>query len=240
MSALTLRIIASVCMLLDHIGYCLHIQPLRYIGRLAFPLYVFLMVNGFRHTGNRLRYALRFVLFAVLSQIPYALMCYDQYDHPQMNVMVTLLLGLLVIWSGEVLRKNRFTRYICLLPAMIVYGACYFNLIDSDYDGKGILLATVFWFLEGKQLWIVLGALFAVFNHSIVNAGFALLRGNEILLPGAWARIQILSLLSLPLIFLYNGKPGQLPQNPVAKKAVQLGFYFFYPAHMLLLWFLFQ
>ncbi len=240
MSALTLRIIAAVTMLLDHIGYCLHIAPLRYVGRLAFPLYVFLMVNGFRHTRNRLRYALRFGLFALLSQIPYALMCYNQYDHPQWNVMVTLLMGLLVIWLGETLRKHRFGRYFCLLPAMILYAACYFNLIDSDYDGKGILLATIFWFFQGKWLWIGLGSLFAVFNQFLVSAGFALLRGTQILPPTKWAMVQILSLLALPLIYFYNDRPGRLPGNPTVKKILQLGFYFFYPVHMLLLWLLFK
>ena len=50
---------------------------------------------------------------------------------------------------------------------------------------------------------------------------------------------QNFSLLSLPLIWLYNSKPGTLPQNPTAKRAVQLGFYAFYPLHMLILWILF-
>lgn len=56
------------------------------------------------------------------------------------------------------------------------------------------------------------------------------------MLPSYWECVQILSLSALPLIFWYNGKPGRLPQSPAAKKAVQLGFYAFYPAHIVLLW----
>ena len=240
MSALDLRIFACVCMLLDHIGYCLNLMTLRYIGRLAFPIYVFLMVNGFRHTGNRFRYAGRFLLFALISQIPYALMVHNQYDHPQWNVMATLLMGLLVIRAGELLRKHSKTKYFCLLPALAVYGACYFNFIDSDYDGKGILLATVFWFFEGKALWILLGSLFTVMNHTIVGAFLSLLNGRTVALPTQWELTQLLSLLSLPFIFSYNGTVGKHPSSPIGKKALQLSFYLFYPAHMLLLWFLFR
>ena len=240
MSALALRIIASISMLLDHIGFCLHIDVLRYIGRLAFPLYVFLMVNGFYHTKDRTRYALRLALFAVLSQIPFTLMCYNKAMDPRLNVMVTLLLGLLVIWLGEAMRKHRYLRYICLVPAIVVYGACYFGWIQSDYDTKGILLAVVFWYFRDKKLWITIGAFFAVWSSSIVSFGFDLLYGRQTPVPTAWQMTQMLSLLALPLIFLYNGQPGRLPKNPMGKKAVQFAFYSFYPIHMLLLWFFFK
>ena len=95
MSALTLRSIACVTMLLDHIGYLLagrypFLMPLRWIGRIAFPLYVFLIVNGFRHTRSRPRYALRLALFAILSQIPFTLFCDNRVFYPHLNVFVTL------------------------------------------------------------------------------------------------------------------------------------------------------
>ena len=100
MSALTLRILACLFMLLDHIGYSLGgshplYLPLRCIGRLAFPIFVFLVVNGFRHTSNRPRYALRLALFAVISQVPFALFCGQKTYFSNGNVFVTLLICLL-------------------------------------------------------------------------------------------------------------------------------------------------
>lgn len=240
MSALTLRLIASLSMLLDHIGFCLRIDILRYIGRLAFPIYVFLMVNGFYHTKDRVRYALRLALFALLSQIPFTLMCYGKALDPRMNVMVTLLMGLLVIWIGEAMREHRYLKYFCLLPGLLVYGACYFGWIQSDYDSKGILMALVFWYFRDKKLWIVLGTFFALWNHNIVSLGFDLLYGRTPAVPTLWQMTQNLAMLSLPLIFMYNGKAGALPENRRGKKAVQLAFYGFYPIHMLVLWFLFR
>ena len=239
MSTLSLRIIASICMFIDHLGYCLRIDWMRYVGRLAFPIYVFLMVNGFYHTKNRLRYALRLGLFAVLSQVPFALLCVRQINMPNMNVMVTLLMGLLVIWLGESMRQHKYLRYICLLPALLVYCACYLEWIHSDYDGKGVLLATVFWYFRGKKPWIILGAFLAVWNRELIGLVIELFRGSPLTVPTHWARVQTLSLFSLPLIFRYNGEIGHVPQSPILKKFVQLSFYSFYPVHMLALWFFF-
>lgn len=239
MSAFTLRLIACISMLLDHIGYCLHIESLRYIGRLAFPIFVFLMVNGFYHTRSPWKYALRMALFALLSQIPFSLMCKNRIYDAQMNVFITLLLGLTVIWVGETMKKHRVLRYFCLVPAMIVYGLCYYGVIDSDYDSKGILMAVVFWLFRDKPLWMAVGLFLSIWNQNLLSAVFSLMRGAEPGVPTKWQMVQNLSLLSLPLICLYNGKPGRLPQNPVRKKAVQIFFYIFYPLHMLILWFLF-
>lgn len=247
----SLRIIASICMLLDHIGYFFNIHILRLIGRPAFPLYVFLMVNGFRHTKNRSKYALCFAIFAVISQIPFLMLNNSQlsaqaflkklaevpsFRLSHMNVMVTLLLGLLVIWSGEVLKNNKKTRYLCLLPAFLVFCAYYFELIRSDYGSKGIVMDVVFRLFEDRKVLMTIGTFFAVFHGHFIQIALSLLRGQEILLPSYWECVQILSLSALPLIFWYNGKPGRLPQSPAAKKAVQLGFYAFYPAHIVLLW----
>ena len=239
MSALTLRLLASVCMLLDHIGYCLHVEILRYIGRLAFPIYVFLMVNGFYHTRDRMRYAGRIALFAILSQIPFSLFCTNTIYYSKLNVLMTLLLGLLVIWAGESLMKHRYFRYISLLPALLVAGLCNFGLIHTDYGAKGILLALVFWLFRGKPLWITVGAFLAVWHGSLLSLVSDLLKGAAPTMPGQWEMVQTFSLLSLPLIFLYNNKPGKLPQNSTAKRAIQLSFYAFYPIHMLILRFLF-
>lgn len=240
MSTLTLRIIASICMLLDHLGYCMNIQSLRYIGRLAFPIYMFLMVNGFRYTKNRRRYAARLALFAVLSQIPYALMCFGRYDEPHLNVMVTLLMSLFVIWTGEKLRNNPKTRYFCLAPGIVLCSACFLNYIQADYGAKGILFAMTFWLLEGKRTQIVVGSVFTLFHSHIVLSVLNIISGKALRIPTTWEIAQLFSLLSLPLIFSFDGTQGRLPNSPFGKKAVQIGFYLFYPMHMLLLWYFFR
>ena len=266
MSALSLRIVACVCMLLDHIGYCFgkrwpFLEPLRWIGRIAFPLYVFLIVNGFRHTSNRFRYALRLAIFAVISQVPFALMCHRKelltairlllsepltlLTHPAsigtLNVFVTLLLALLTVWATDEMRKHRFTKYVCFLPTLAVFAVYYFGLLKSDYGAKGILLAMVFYLFDGKYILTTLGMLCAIYHSYLIQFGFLLLRTLQgrpytVDTPTKWELIQLFSLLSLVFIFLYNGKKGNLPTSKAGAKAVQLGFYLFYPVHMLLLY----
>lgn len=246
MSALVLRIIACVCMLLDHIGYCFagrwpFLEPLRWIGRIAFPLYVFLIVNGFRHTSNRFRYALRLAIFAVISQVPFALMVHPKTMLGSLNVFVTLLLALLTVWATDEMRKHRFTKYLCFLPTLAVFALYYFGLIRSDYGAKGILLAMVFYLFEGKRLLTAVGMLVSIYYQYLIALGFLLLhalqgRPYSITPPTKWQLVQLFSLLALVFVFLYNGKKGRLPASKRAAKAVQLGFYLFYPVHMLALY----
>ncbi|MBQ6432038.1 MAG: hypothetical protein IJJ99_09230 [Oscillospiraceae bacterium] len=266
MSALALRIVAAVCMLLDHIGFCFagrypFLIPLRWIGRIAFPLYVFLIVNGFRHTSNRLRYALRLLIFAVISQIPFALMERPTqtvetiryvlskplvlFTHPMqvlgtLNVFVTLLLALLTVWAMDAMRKHRVTKYLCFLPILAVFSLYYFGYLRSDYGMKGILLAATFYLFDGRKLLTALGMLVSIYYQYFINLGFCLLhyfqgRDVSISAPTEWQLVQLFSLLSLVFIFLYNGKRGAAPKSKAGAKAVQLGFYLFYPVHILLL-----
>lgn len=250
MSALALRIIASICMLLDHLGYLLagkypFLEPLRWFGRIAFPLYVFLIVNGFRHTSSRLRYALRLLLFAVISQVPFALLFHHGDIFGKLNVFFTLLLALLTVWATDALRKNRISKYVSFLPTVAVFSLYYFGLLTSDYGAKGILLAMVFYLFDRNFILNFFGMLVSIYYKYITALGFLLLnliRGRDLSYPtpSRWELLQLFSLLSLVFIFLYNGKRGKLPESPAAKKAVQLGFYLFYPAHLLLLFFLFK
>ena len=245
MSALTLRIIACISMLLDHIGYLLagrypFLMPLRWIGRIAFPLYVFLIVNGFRHTHSRPLYALRLALFAILSQIPFTLFCDNRVFYPHLNVFVTLLCALLAVWGTDVLRRGRRTKYICFLPALLIFIALYRLPIRIDYGTKGVLLAMVFYCFDGRPILTGLGILCAVYYRQLISlaaAAIRLLRGQAFPIAplSTWDLAQSCSLLSLLPILLYNGKAGKLPQNPIAAQCTRLAFYAFYPLHLLLL-----
>lgn len=250
MSALTLRSIACVSMLLDHIGYLLAgryplLMPLRWIGRIAFPLYVFLIVNGFRHTHSRPRYALRLALFAILSQIPFTLFCENRVFYPHGNVFVTLLCALLAVWGTDALRKGKCTKYLCPLPALALFALLHFSPVRIDYGAKGVLLAMVFYLFADKPVLTALGLLGAVYYNRLLSLAVAvlhLLRGQAVSFAPftTWELAQSCSLLALVPISLYDATPGKLPKNPTATKCTRLAFYAFYPLHLLLLHFLLQ
>lgn len=245
MSALTLRIIACLAMLVDHIGYINGNIYYRIIGRIAFPIFVYLITNGFRHTSSRIRYALRLALFALISQIPFSLFCYGSIAFHHGNVLFTLLLGLLCIWSIDILRKKTYLRWIALLPTLFVCGIYYFGIISSDYGMRGILLTVVFYLFHGKsipkRILMTVGALLSVFSYYALSLGVAVAKwalGNALILPSMtqWEFLQIYSLGALIFIFMYNGRKGTYPKNRKTAKLLQYGFYAFYPVHQMILW----
>lgn len=243
MSALILRIIACVAMLLDHIGFCNGNMLLRAVGRIAFPIFVYLICNGFRHTSCRWRYALRLGLFALISQIPFSLFCTNSLTYMNGNVFVTLLVALLCVWGTDALRGNRIGRWFCWLPAVAGCILYQQGILASDYNARGIVLAMIFYLFDGKAAWkrvvVCAGCTVAVFYEQLVLAAVYLLHGR-LYMPylSQWDWWQLFSLCALPLIFLYNGKKGPAPASKPISKLVQLSFYLFYPAHMLVLWLL--
>lgn len=242
MSALVLKIIACATMLVDHIGYAYGITVFRTIGRLAFPIFLYLIYNGYRHTKSPLRYALRLGLFAIISQVPFTIFCYNSLWHYNGNVFFTLLAALLCIWAADVMRKNKYLRFVFYLPALAVFSLYHFGIIHSDYGAKAILMAMVFFLFGGRKLWkmAATAALFliAVYYQPILDYLLGLLRnpGSARFLLSSWDKTQIYSALALIPIFCYNGKKGAAPKNPIGAKTLQWGFYLFYPVHLLLLW----
>lgn len=248
MSALVLRIIACLTMLADHIGFRFSgrlpwLICLRYVGRLSFPLFVFLLVNGYRHTSSPLGYSLRLGIFALISQIPFDLFCGHRLFFVKWNVYLTLLLCLLTIWAVDALRRRVPWKPLCLLPAAVPIVLCSTGIISCDYGAKGIVMALAFYFWEGKPLPMAAGLLAGIFWGRIWEAGANLLKmllGQPVsFVPlDSWELVQLFSLLSLGLMLLYNGKLGKGPSRPLGKKAIQLAFYLFYPVHLVFLWIL--
>lgn len=242
MNALQLRMLACICMLADHIGYIWGIDVLRMVGRLAFPLFVFLICNGFLHTSNRSRYAMRLGLFALISQIPYCLFCgYENYLQ-RGNVFVSLLLAMLCLWAMDAMRKHGKLRFFCWLPPLVLFACYHIGWLNSDYGIRGVLLILVFFFVERRtlqgKLLTILG-MFLVFNYPfLMKLGLSLLKGlgsGGWNLPSMsrWNLVQNCSLAAGLLMFAYNGEKGKLGRHP---KLVQYGFYWFYPVHQLVLW----
>ena len=122
LSAAALHILAMVLMLMDHLwATLLPAQDwLTCAGRLAFPIFAFMAVEGYFHTHSFRKYALRLALFAVLSEVPFDLMYGGTWFYPvHQNVIWTLLLGLLGIHLMETVRKKQKT-WLYLLTALLV------------------------------------------------------------------------------------------------------------------------
>ena len=232
LTAAVLHIIAMTLMLMDHLWATLlpAREWLTCAGRVAFPIFAFMAVEGYFHTRSFKKYILRMLLFAVLSEIPFDLMYGGTWFYPvHQNVLWTFLLGLLGVWLMEQVRKKGKTwmyLLVCVLvvPAGLVLG----TLCMVDYYGVGVLTVFVFYFLHGRKWWCFLGQLAALYWLNVELLGGLMypvqLFGMEFELCQ-----QGLALLALIPIWLYRGRQGY------HTKPFHYLCYAFYPVHMLLL-----
>ena len=232
LSAAALHIIAMALMLMDHLwATLLPAQDwLTCAGRLAFPIFAFMTVEGYFHTRNLKRYALRLLLFALLSEVPFDLMYGGTWFYPvHQNVIWTLLLGLLGIHLMEMVRKKQKTGLYLLVAALVVVaGAVLGTLGMVDYYGAGVLTVFAFYIFRGRKWWHLLGQVLTLYWINVVLLGGLMypirLFGMEFELCQ-----QGLALLALIPIWLYRGRQG------CHSKPFQYACYAFYPVHMLLL-----
>lgn len=220
LSGSSLKILAIVLMLIDHIGaaflyhgYLLPNAPfapdtttyqvytvyrvMRFIGRSAFPIFCFLLVEGFLHTSDRKKYGIRLLLFAIISELPFDLAFYDSvWDTTSQNVFFTLFIGFCVIWIIDYLEEKPL-----LAPVIMILGMGLAYLLKTDYSYWGILL---------------IGTLYLLRNQH----GLQTLAGCACLF---WEAPACLAFIPLNM---YNGKRGI---------SLKYFFYLFYPVHLLLL-----
>lgn len=212
----TLKLVACLCMLIDHLGAsCFSsVMVLRIIGRLAFPIYCFLLVEGAVHTHDMKKYILRMGIFALISEIPFDLALFHRVIYPgHQNVFFTLGLGLLAIWFIEhpiehLEIPDNLYKFLVIIAAGLIA-----EFLNTDYGFTGVAVICVFYHLrEQPQLKYPIAAL----------------------LLAAMGGVEVYAVLALIPILLYNGQRGR------QTKAMQYGFYIFYPAHLLLLAVLYQ
>ncbi len=226
-----LRTIAVVLMLSDHIWATAMSfgNWMTYIGRLAFPIFAFQIAEGFVHTSNFKKYALRLLGFAVVTEIPFNLFYSSRWFNPyHQNVLFTLLLGLLAIYVIDNARKIKTAKNIALSVLWLVL-ICLASVIGFvDYGFSGMITVVMFYLLRDFPFaWLAqLAAMVLInivfFEGQVFPVEFF---GKMVEIPS-----QGFAVLSLIPIWLYGGKKGR------SSKVIQYGFYAFYPVHMLILY----
>ena len=211
LSAFTLKCIAILSMLIDHIGAGLFPDQMwmRIVGRLAFPIFAFLLSEGFYHTRSIKRYAFRLGIFALISEIPFNLLHNDHiFDPDAQNIFITLLIGLLTIYGVEKYRKHPRSYYS---PAILLIGIMIAQLLRTDYGGFGVALIYIFHYFRDKRK-------IAAACVAVANLAYGLLQSISGYVP-----LQMLAGAAAIPILMYNGKKGY---------SMKYAFYAFYPAHI--------
>ncbi len=206
-----LKILAVLSMLADHVGKELfpQLEFLQIFGRLAFPIFAFMIAEGCFYTRKKRQYFLKIAGLAVGCQLVYFIAEKSYYQ----NVLVTFSLSILTIFAIDnfIKKKNLSSALLVAIDASAVIFLCLGMPVlvkgfQIDYGFSGLLLPVIVYFAPKKPLKLV--------------AAFVMLVFLSIDLGG----IQWYSLLSLVPIALYNGKRGRLKLKYL--------FYVFYPLHL--------
>ena len=206
LSGSALKMIAIITMLIDHTafvllsqyepatqtlfifhgkGYSLY-RICRDIGRVAFPIFCFLLIEGFLHTRNRLKYGRNLLLFALISEIPWNFMHTNQWQYEKQNVFFTLLLGYLACWAIEYFWDKQYMTVLCLL--ILLAASVY---LRDDYGWKGFVFIVIMYVLRmDKPAQAIVGSCWLSYEW---KACFAFLsinmyNGERGFIRGKWAK----------------------------------------------------
>ncbi|MGN0996351.1 MAG: TraX family protein [Candidatus Ventricola sp.] len=216
MSAFSLRAAALLCMLIDHAGLALFpaVSAFRCVGRLAFPLYCFLLAQGYLHTRSVRAYARRLLLAALLSEIPFDLLIFGRLSCSlEQNALFSLLLALMALYAADTLRHH--LPAACLAVGLLCLAAMAAHV---SFGWLGIALCLCARCAQGSRLRLALGtgALLVLYTLSLLLSG----------VESGWVLTSLWALAAIPLLLLYNGRRG------VRAPALTLLFYAAYPLHL--------
>ena len=231
LTSASLHILAMFFMLLDHMWAT--VVPgnewMTCVGRLAFPIFAFLLVEGFFHTRSRKKYALRLLIFALVTEIPFNLMAGGRFFFPiHQNVLWTFLLSFGLMAWNERARGAKPWRRLLRFAATFLVGLLVGLLTMVDYYGYGIAMVLIFYLSRGNSWGCKLIQLVGLYWINVEMMGGLVYEFEA--LGRIWViHQQGFAVLALIPIWLYKGKKGH------SSKAFQYFCYGFYPVHMLIL-----
>lgn len=217
-SADLLKWVALITMFIDHIGagiiekcympqmYTID-RVLRGIGRISFPIYCFLLVEGYKYTRSKWKYLRNLLIFALISELPFDYLFKRGITLRYQNVFFTLLLGFIAIWIGGLLEEkvnqpgfNELLQLLAAAPLAVVA-----QYTHTDYGAWGVMLIAILFVLRNNPRWV------------LCLAGAIYMTTKPVELTG---------IIAFACIFFYNGKRSG--------KINKYIFYSMYPLHLAL------
>lgn len=210
MNNFQLKILACILMVIDHVGVVFfpNIIIYRIVGRLSFPIFAFLLTEGYFYTKNIKNYLIRLFIFSLIFQIPYSL----TFKTDTLNIFFTLFLGIIVLLIDDKFKNNY--KYFDIKNAIIFLLIVLSQIMNMDYGYYGIITILLYKKYRDNFKKLIIGFIFLNISISFFN------------------NIQFISLFSLLIIKTYNNKLG------ITNKFVKYGFYFFYPIHIVLMYYI--
>ncbi len=193
-----------------------------YLQYIAPPIFFFFIAEGFHYTKSKKDYAIRLLIFAIITQVPFILLAQTKFDviafFTSWNVIMELFLGLLVliIWESK---KSLWLRIL-----LIAICCAASHVFKVEWGIAGLLITLSFHIFREKPVFR-----FGVFELTMLGYTVATQGGFKALFT-SWGLILPTTLAMILITFFYNGKKGRYP------KFSKYFFYIFYPAHLLLIY----
>ena len=230
-TSMSLHIMAMGFMLCDHLWGT--IVPgndwLTCIGRISFPIFAFMIVEGYYHTKSLKKYVRRLLLFAVLSEIPFNLAMGGRIFYPvHQNVLWSFLISLALIHWNEKTKAKKLWLRILVGCVTVLLGYILGLLTMVDFYHAGILTVLVFYFFRQRKWWSYLGQFLSLWYINMeLLGGYS----YELHVFGGtfFLARQGFALLALIPIWAYRGRQGY------HSKLLQYAYYAFYPVHLAVL-----
>lgn len=229
MTNFSLKIIALITMFIDHIGGVIFPQYMifRYIGRVSFPIYAFLISEGLKKTSNIKKYLFNLFLFSIISEPFYDLCFYGNLNLIfKTNTIYTLFIASFFIYSYKN-SKIFILKHIYLLVGLIVS-----YILNTDYNYIGVVLIYVFYFTNNKIHILIYGVIWCTIKYIYILDYLVFYIFNNAKLDKYIYQnltLYICTIIPFFIILFYNGKKG---------KNIKYIFYILYPLHILIIYIL--
>lgn len=229
MTSFILKIVGLICMFADHLGDAIigHFSYFNLIGRIAFPIFAFQLVQGYIHTKNLKKHIIKLFIFACISQIPFSLFLYSYTGSfsLSLNVLFTFLLALMALYFYDnICNINKSKKLYKLFGFIaVIFISVLAQFLKVDYGWYGVLLVFFFYICQNNKILLCISTIIL----SILKYVPSFIEYGGI--HPVYIQCIIFTCLSLAFILPYNQKEG-----PKAKYL----FYIFYPLHLLVLYFL--
>lgn len=219
MSSFALRLTALLCMFCDHMGLALFpaVGAFRCVGRMAFPLYCFLLTQGYLHTRSRAAYGRKLLLLALLSEIPADVLIFGRaVSFVEQNVLFSLLLSLLALYAVDSLRNRPYAAWLAVMSVCVCAMAA-----NVSYGWLGPVLCLCAYYGRDSRIRLAAstGGALLLYTASLALSGVA----------ASWVLVSLCALLALIPLLAYNGMRG------MRFPALSFLFYAAYPLHLIAL-----
>lgn len=228
MTSFHLKIIALITMFIDHIGYVIFPNHfwLRYIGRIAFPIYAFLISEGLKKTSNIKKYLKNLLILALISELFYDL-CFNKNINffYKTNTVYTLFISSLSIYLYNK-NSDNIIKYLSLLLGLSIS-----YILKTDYDILGVLLIFIFYFLHNKYEYLIYGIIWVNIKYlSKISYILQYIFNKNIYLSNIYIinslGLYLFTIVPFLIIMFYNNKKGN---------SLKYIFYILYPLHLFIL-----